>query len=180
MVMFAQEVPAHAQLVVRSNSRTKALYVLMLVSVALEFVFIGGVVALVTLFEIWPLLGLVPLMLFQSYFMVLIVREYQGLLGPQLAADHTGLWIRTGVGRHPEVVFLPWQAIDGVDVTSKGPTVRILSRQGEGLFAKRRHWRVRTVWRRFGSPFVVDGRRSAEPPGHIAHRLHQLAQWARG
>jgi hypothetical protein len=77
-------------------------------------------------------------------------------------------------------VFLPWSAIDGIDVTRKGPVVRIMSRQGEGLYTKRKHWRVRSVWRRFGTPFVVDGRRSAEPPDQIAHRLHQLAQWARG
>ena len=54
-----------------------------------------------------------------------------------------------------------------------------MSRQGEGLYGRRRRWRVRSVWRRFGTPFIVDGRRSAEPPDQIAHRLWQLAEWAR-
>lgn len=179
MVMFTKEVPGEAQLVVRCNSRTKVLYGVMLTMVALEAVLVAAVVALAVWSEFLLLLALVPLFLFQGYFMVLIVREYQGLLGPQLAADLTGVWVRTGLGRHPETVFLPWPAIDGIDVTRKGPVVRIMSRHGEGLYGKRRHWRVRSVWRRFGSPFVVDGRRSAEPPEQIAHRLHQLAQWAR-
>jgi hypothetical protein len=118
-----------------------------------------------------PVLAVIvaPLLL-QLYFTVLIVREYQGLLGPQLAADHTGVWIRTGMGRRPETVFLPWPAIDGID-TAKGPVVRIMSRQGEALFPVRAHWRVRSLRRRFGTAFVVDGKRSAEPVDAIAHRL---------
>jgi hypothetical protein len=110
-----------------------------------------------------------------AYVMVLPFREYLGLLGPQLAADHTGIWVRTGLGSRPEVVFLPWAAIDGIDVVRQGPVVRIMSRHGETLYQKRRHWRARSTTRRFGTPFVVDGRRSAEPPDVIARRLHQLA-----
>jgi hypothetical protein len=178
MVTFAQEVPTAAQLVVRSNSRTKVLYVLLVAVVGLEVVLVAAVVALAIWSGVPAFLGLVPLFLFQGYFMTLIVREYQGLLGPQLAADHTGVWIRTGSGRRPEVVFLPWAAVTGIDVS--GPALRVMSGAGERLFGKDRHWRVRSVWKRFGTPFVVDGRRSAEPPEQIAHRLHQLAVWARG
>jgi hypothetical protein len=67
-------------------------------------------------------------------------------------------------------VFLPWPAIDGID-TAKGPVVRIMSRQGEALFPDRPHWRVRSLRRRFGTAFIVDGRRSAEPVDTIVHRL---------
>lgn len=180
MVMFANEVPGEAQLVVRTNSRTRVLYGVVLTCLVLEAVLVAAVVALTIWSGFGLLLMLVPLFGLQGYFMVLGVREYQGLLGPQLAADHMGVWIRTGAGRHPETVFLPWRAIDSIDVTRKGPVVRIMSSRGEALFGKRKHWRVRTVWRRFGSPFVVDGRRSVERPEQITHRLHQLAQWARG
>jgi hypothetical protein len=75
-------------------------------------------------------------------------------------------------------VFLPWPAIDGVDATGKGPALRIMSRQGEALFPRRPHWRVRTTRRRFGSAFVVDGKRSVEHPEQLAHRLDQLGRWA--
>jgi hypothetical protein len=179
VVTFAPEVPGNAQLVVRTNSGTRVLYGLLLVMVALEAVIIVGALALWVIWtDVWPLLVLVSLLLFQGYFTALILREYQGLLGPQLAADHTGVWVRTGLGTRPEVVFLPWPAIDGIDVSRKGPAVRIMSRQGEGLYGNRGHWRVRSAWKRFGTPFVVDGRRSLEPVEQIAHRLHQLAQWA--
>jgi hypothetical protein len=82
------------------------------------------------------------------------------------------------MGRRPETVYLPWAAVECVD-TCKGPVVRILSRVGEGLFDRRPHWRVRSLRRRFGTAFVVDGRRAAEPVDRIAHRLHQTAQAAR-
>lgn len=177
MVTFAREVPDTAPVVVRSNRTTTTLYVLMLVASALLVVLLVGLVAL----TIWlgsPVMAVavVPLLL-QLFFTTLVVREYQGLLGPQVAADHTGLWIRTGLGSHPETVFLPWRAVDGID-TAKGPVVRVMSRQGEALFPARPNWRVRSLRRRFGTAFVVDGRRSAEPVEQIAHRLHQTGQWA--
>lgn len=174
MVTFAREVPRNAPVVVRSNSATTGLYAMLLVAVALLVVLFVAISAF-TIILGSPLLAVIaaPLLL-QLYFTVLIVREYQGLLGPQLAADHTGLWIRTGLGRHPETVFLPWQAVDGID-TAKGPVVRIMSSQGETLFPARPHWRVRSLRRRCGTAFVVDGKRSAEPVEQIAHRLHQWA-----
>jgi hypothetical protein len=179
VVMFAREVPGQAQLVVRTNPGTKVLFGFMVFAVVLEVLVFAGLVGLTVWSQSWALLGTAALWLLMAYYLTLGFREYLGLLGPQLAADHSGVWVRTGLGSRPEVVFLPWPAIDGIDVTRKGPTVRIMSRQGEGLVTKRKHWRVRSVWRRFGTPFVVDGRRSAEPPDQIAHRLHQLAQWAR-
>ena len=174
MTAFATEVPAHAPLVVRTKGTTTALYVTLLVATTLLVVLLVAI----PLFSWWigspVLLVVVAPLLLQLYFTALIVREYQGLLGPQLAADHTGLWIRTGMGRRPEAVFLPWPAIDGID-TAKGPVVRIMSRQGEALFPARPHWRVRSLRRRFGTAFVVDGRRSAEPVEAIAHRVRQWA-----
>jgi hypothetical protein len=50
-----------------------------------------------------------------------------------------------------------------------------MSSQGETLFPARPHWRVRSLRRRCGTAFVVDGKRSAEPVEQIAHRLHQWA-----
>ncbi|MFC4855223.1 hypothetical protein [Actinophytocola glycyrrhizae] len=175
MVSFAPEVPGHAPLVVRTRSGTTALYAMLLVSAAL-LVVLHVAVPVASLVLSTPLfLVIVPPLLLQLYFTVLILREYQGLLGPQLAADHTGVWVRTGLGRRPETVFLPWCAVDGID-TAKGPVVRITSRQGEALFPARPHWRVRSLRRRFGTAFIVDGRRCAEPVEVIAHRL---AQWRR-
>jgi hypothetical protein len=171
---FVTEVPAHAPLVVRTKGNTMALYVMLLTCTTL----LVALLVAIPLFSWWLgvtlLLMVMPPLALQLYFTLLIVREYQGLLGPQLAADHTGLWIRTGMGRRPETVFLPWQVIDGID-TAKGPVVRIMSRQGEALFPTRPHWRVRSLRRRFGTAFVVDGRRSAEPVEVIAHRV---TQWA--
>ncbi|HEY0696524.1 MAG TPA: hypothetical protein VGD43_01800 [Micromonospora sp.] len=170
---FVPGVPGHAPLVVRSNRATRVLYVVMLVATGLEVVLVGAIPA----FALWlgsPGMALIAApLLVQLYVTALVVREYQGLLGPQLAADHTGVWVRTGLGRRPEAVHLPWAAVDGVD-TAKGPVVRVLSRQGEALFPARPHWRVRSLRRRFGTAFVVDGRRSLEPVDVIAHRL---AQW---
>lgn len=178
-VSFAPAVPTEARLVVRSNRRTRVLYVVMLVSVVLLLILVAAVPTLLAWSNVTPLLMLVvfPLMV-QLWFSVLIVREYQGLLGPQLAADRSGLWVRTGLGSRPEVVFLSWQAVEGIDVSPTGPAVRILSRQGDALFAGRGHWRVRSLRKRYGTPFVVDGRRSAEPATAIAGRLHQLASEA--
>lgn len=178
-VSFAPAVPAQAQLVVRSNRRTRALFVVMLVSV----VFLLALLVLVPLVLVWstitPMLLLIVLPLaVQLGFAVLIVREYQGLLGPQLAADRSGVWVRTGLGSRPEVVFLAWSAVEGIDVSPSGPAVRLLSRQGDALFTGRAHWRVRSLRKRYGTPFVVDGRRSAEPATVIADRLKQVANEA--
>lgn len=175
-VSFAQAVPLEAPLVVRSNGRTRALFVMMLVSVVLLL----ALMVLVPLVLVWttitPVLLLIVLPLaVQLWFALLVVREYQGLLGPQLAADRSGLWVRTGLGSRPEVVFLAWPAVEGIDVSPRGPAVRILSRQGDALFTGRAHWRVRSLRKRYGTPFVVDGRRSAEPAATIAGRLHQIA-----
>ncbi|HEY0449974.1 hypothetical protein [Actinophytocola sp.] len=178
VVTFAPEVPAGAPLVVRSKGSTKVLYVVLLVCVALE----SALVLAVPLLAVWSgfalFLALIPLLALQLWFMVIIVREYQGLLGPQLAADHTGVWVRTGMGSRPEVVYLPWPAIDMIDATRKGPTVRIMSRQGDALYPRRPHWRARSLRRRFGTPFIVDGRRSAEHPERVAGHLHRLAAHA--
>jgi hypothetical protein len=146
---------------------------MLLVAAGLLVALLVGIPAL----AVWlgaPVLAVIaaPLLL-QLYFTVLIVREYQGLRGPQLAADPSGVWVRTGLGSRPETVFLPWHAVDGID-TAKGPVVRIMSRQGEALFPARPHWRVRSLRRRFGTSFVVDGRRSAESVEVIAHRLLQV------
>lgn len=175
-VSFAPEVPAAAAIVVRSRGNTRVLHAAVLTAAAI----LTAIVVAVPLFVLWlgsgavPLLSMEPLLLIQLWFTVVIVREYRGLLGPQLAADRSGVWVRTGSGARPEAVFLPWQAIEGVDATRKGPVVRIMSRQGEGLFPLRPHWRVRSLRRRFGTAFVVDGRRSAEHPDHIARLLHQV------
>jgi hypothetical protein len=174
MVSFVTEVPGHAPVVVRTKPGTTALYVVMLACTVLLFVISAAVPVFALLAESPFLLAILAPLLVQLYFTVLVVREYQGLLGPQLAADHTGLWVRTGLGRRPEAVFLPWHAVDGVD-TAKGPVVRIMSRQGEALFPARPHWRVRSLRRRFGTAFVVDGKRAAEPVEQIAHRLVSLA-----
>jgi hypothetical protein len=173
MISFVPEVPGHAPVVIRTNRTTTALYVMLLVAGALLLAILVGLPAL----AIWlgsPVMALIvaPLLL-QLYFTALIIREYRALLGPQAAADHTGLWIRTGLGRRPETVYLPWPAVEGID-TARGPVVRIVSSHGETLFPARPHWRVRSLRRRFGTAFVVDGRRSAEPVEVIAHRL---AQW---
>ena len=179
-VSFARAVPPEAQLVVRSNRRTRVLYVLMLVSVVLLVALVMAVPTVLAWSTVTPLLMLVVIpLLFQLWFAVLIVREYQGLLGPQLAADRSGVWVRTGLGSKPEVVFLAWPTVEGIDVSPTGPAVRILSRQGDALFTGRTHWRVRSLRRRYGTPFVVDGRRSAEPAVAIAGRLHQIATEAR-
>lgn len=179
-VSFARAVPTEAQLVVHSNRRTRALYVLMLVSVVLLLALVAAVPTLLAWRSISPLLMLAVLpLLVQLWFAVLIVREYRGLLGPQLAADRSGVWVRTGLGSRPEVVFLAWPAVAGIDVSPAGPAVRILSGQGDALFTGRAHWRVRSLRRRYGTPFVVDGRRSAEPATAIAGRLHQIASEAR-
>jgi hypothetical protein len=177
---FAPAVPANASVVVRTKASTRVLYVLLLACTMLLVAVLAGLVAL----GVWlgaaalPLLVVLPLLAVQLGFTVLVVREYRGLLGPQLAADHTGVWVRTGLGARPEVVYLPWAAVEGVD-THKGPVVRIMSRAGEGLFDRRPHWRVRSLRRRFGTAFVVDGRRAAEPVDRIAHRLHQTASSSR-
>lgn len=178
-VSFAPAVPAEAQLVVRSNRRTRVLFGVMLASVVLLLALVVAVPVVLVWATVTPLLGLivVPLAV-QLWFSALIVREYQGLLGPQLAADRSGVWVRTGLGSRPEVVFLAWPAVEGVDVSPAGPAVRILSRQGDALFPARTHWRVRTLRKRYGTPFVVDGRRSAEPATAIAGRLHQIASEA--
>jgi len=178
VVTFCTSVPSDALLVVRTKRSTTVLYVVL---VAATVLLVVADAALVVIALLWlPLLYVyVPLVLVEFWFVGRILREYQGLLGPQLAADHTGVWIRTGTGSRPEVVYLPWQAIDGIDAVRKGPAVRVMSRQGEGLYGQRSHWRVRAVRRRFGTSFVVDGRRSVEHPDQIAHRLWQLAEWAR-
>lgn len=176
---FAPAVPATAPLVVRSRASTRVLYVLLLACTVIVVAAMAGLVTLVVVLApvALPLLVVLPLLAVQLGFTVLVVREYRALLGPQLAADHTGVWVRTGTGGRPEVGYLPWAAVDGVD-TGKGPVVRILSRQGEDLYGRRPHWRVRTLRRRFGTAFVVDGRRAAEPVDRIAHRLRQAAEAA--
>lgn len=176
---FAPAVPEAAPVVVRSNASTRVLHVVVVACA----VIVAAIAGLTTLMA-WlvpatlPLLVVLPPLAVQLGFTVLIAREYRALLGPQLAADHTGVWVRTGLGRRPEVVYLPWAAVEGVDVTGKGPAVRILSRAGEELHGRRPHWRARSLRRRFGTTFVVDGRRSAEPVDRIAQRLWQTAQAA--
>jgi hypothetical protein len=150
---------------------------MMLVSAVLLVVLAAGLSYVAIWLDAAVLLMVLPPLVAQFGFTALVLREYQGWLGPQLAADHTGVWVRTGIGRRPEAVHLPWAAIDGIDASRKGPVVRVMSRQGEGLFTKP-HWRVRSLRRRFGTAFVVDGKRSAEHPEQIAHRLRQLAEWA--
>lgn len=178
VVTFAPEVPGNAPLVVHTDRVTRVLFGFLVVAMTLEGLVLAGSVAFTVVTGDWALLAATAAWVAMAYFMTLVFREYLGLLGPQLAADHTGVWVRTGLGPRPEVVFLPWSAVDGIDVSRrKGPVVRIMSRQGEGLY-RRMHWRARSTTKRFGTPFVVDGRRSAEPPDQIAHRLHQLARWA--
>jgi hypothetical protein len=175
--MFAA-VPSNAALVVRSKPSTRVWYGVLLGATALLVVMAVAIGFVSVSLGSPALLVIIPPLAAQIGLTALIVREYQGLLGPQLAADHTGVWVRTGLGRRPEAVHLPWTTIDWIDATSKGPVVRVMSRQGEGLFPKRPHWRVRSLRRRFGTAFIVDGKRSAEHPELIAHRLRQLAGWA--
>ena len=172
---FAPAVPGDAPLVVRAKPSTRVLAVVMLVAVVLEVVLLGAVVWLVFLSGFALFLALLPLFLFQIGLMVLILREYQGLLGPQLAATASGVWVRTGLGRKPEVVHLPWAAIDAIDV-ARGPALRIMSRQGDALFPRRAHWRARSLRRRFGTPFIVDGRRSATEVTQLAAMLDSFGR----
>lgn len=178
MVTFATAVPEDAMLVVRCNSATRVLYGVLLGTMVLQFVVLLAIAFLAGALEAPLLLWLLPLCALPLLFIWPVVHEYRALLGPQLAADHTGVWVRTSLGRRPEVVYLPWPAIDGVEATGKGPALRILSSQGEALFGPRPHWRVRTMRRSFGSAFVLDGRRSREHPEQLAHRLRQLGAWA--
>jgi hypothetical protein len=174
-VAFAPAVPQDAPIVARSTRGTRVLAVVMLIAVVLEIVMMGGLIWLAAQSGIGFLYVLVPLILFQVVLMGMVLLEYQGLLGPQLAANVSGVWVRTGLGRRPEVVYLPWSAIEGIDV-AKGPAVRIMSRQGEALYGKRGHWRVRSLRRRFGTPFIVDGRRSATNPAQLAAMLDSLGR----
>lgn len=174
MVSFAAKVPDDAGLVVHCNRATRVLYGFMMFAVVLQFLVLCAIAFAAGALEMPLLLVLVPLYAIQFVFTWPILREYRALLGPQLAADHTGVWVRTGIGRRPEVVYLPWPAIDGVEATRKGPALRIMSRQGEALYGRKPHWRVRTLRRRFGSAFVVDGKRSREHPEQLAQRLRQL------
>lgn len=170
-VSFVARVPEGAPLVVRSKGSTRVLYVVLVVCVCLEAMLMVAVPLVAVPLDAPFFLVLLPLFGMQLWLMVLVVREYQGLLGPQLAADAHGVWVRTGLGRRPEVVFLPWSHIDGIDAARKGPAVRITSRRGDALFGARPHWRARSLRRRFGTPFIVDGRRSAEPADQIVARL---------
>jgi hypothetical protein len=179
VVTFAAAVPEDAPLVVRCKGGTRALYVLLLAAATLQLAVVALIVLLADLLGSQAFFILLVPLLPQAVFLAAVIREYQGLLGPQLAADHTGIWVRTGLGRRPEAVYLPWTAIDGIDATRKGPVLRIMSRQGETLFTRKAHWRVRSLRRRFGTAFIVDGRRSAEPPDQIAHRLWQWAERSR-
>jgi hypothetical protein len=157
--------------VVRTKPSTKVLYVVLLTCVVLEIGLAGAVTGLAVMIQEPMFLTFVPLLGLQVGLMLLVVREYQGLLGPQLAADHTGIWVRTGLGSRPETVFLPWADVDGVDATRKGPVLRIMSRAGDALYQGRRHWRARYTRRRFGTSFIVDGRRSAVHPADLAAHL---------
>jgi hypothetical protein len=170
-VSFAPAVPADKPLVVGTKPSTKALYAMMLVCVALEVALAAGIVGLAIWLEEPAFLAFLPLLALQVWLMLRIIREYQGLLGPQLAADHTGVWVRTGLGSRPETVFLPWPAVDGIDATRKGPVLRIMSRAGDALLPSRPHWRARSLRRRFDTPFIVDGRRSAVHPTELATHL---------
>ena len=169
-VAFAPAVPPDAPIVVRCKRNTRVLYVVLLVAVVLEF----GLMGLIGWFAAWSgfafVLALLPVMAFQVVMMIIVLREYRGLLGPQLAADASGIWVRTGLGDKPEVVHLPWPAIEGIDV-ARGPVVRIMSGEGAALYGKRGHWRVRSLRRRFGTPFIVDGRRSATKPAELVAAL---------
>nr|WP_042179024.1 hypothetical protein [Kibdelosporangium sp. MJ126-NF4]CEL13589.1 hypothetical protein [Kibdelosporangium sp. MJ126-NF4]CTQ99275.1 hypothetical protein [Kibdelosporangium sp. MJ126-NF4] len=171
---FAATVPGDAPLVVRCKRGTRVLYVILLCCVAFEIAAMAGLVAV----SIWMgaawFLVLLPFLALQVLLMGVVVREYRGLLGPQLAADHTGVWVRTGLGAKPETVHLPWSAIDGIDALRKGPVVRIMSARGDALYGRRPHWRVRSLRRRFGTPFIVDGRRSVMHPVQIVEWLRQM------
>jgi hypothetical protein len=170
-VSFAPAVPVDKPLVVRTKPSTKVLYVVLLVCVSLEVVLAAAVVALAVWSELPVFLVLIPLLALQVWLMLRVIREYQGLLGPQLAADHTGIWVRTGLGSRPETVYLPWPAVDGVDATRKGPVLRIMSGAGEALFPPHPHWRARSLRRRFDTAFIVDGKRSAVHPDELAAHL---------
>lgn len=170
-VSFAPAVPVDKPLVVGTKSSTKPLYALLLVCVVLEVVLGGAMVGLAMWSEQPMFLAMIPFVALQVWLMQRVIREYQGLLGPQLAADHTGIWVRTGLGSRPETVYLPWPAVDGIDATRKGPVLRIMSRAGDGLFPRRPHWRARSLRRRFDTPFIVDGRRSVVHPTELAAHL---------
>lgn len=172
---FATAVPPDAPLVARCTAGTRVLAVIMLVAVVLEVAALTASGWFMYLAGAGFLLALLPLMLIQVGLMVVVLREYQGLLGPQLAATASGVWVRTGLGNKPEVVYLPWPAIDSIDV-ARGPALRIMSRQGDALFPRRAHWRVRSLRRRFGTPFIVDGRRSATKPHHLAAMLDSFGR----
>lgn len=158
----------------RTKRSTKVLYVVLVTCMAVEMVLAGVVVALTVAAQQSLFLIVVAPMAVQVGFTLLVMREYQGLLGPQLAADHTGIWVRTGMGSRPETVFLPWSDVDGVDATRKGPVLRIMSRSGDALYGRRPHWRARYARRRFGTPFIVDGRRSAVHPADLAAHLNAI------
>jgi hypothetical protein len=175
-VSFVAQVPAEAPLVVRAKGSTRVLYVVLVVCVCFEAVLMVAVPVVAVLLGTPLFLVLLPLFGMQLWLMVLVVREYQGLLGRQLAADPHGVWVRTGLGRRPEVVFLPWTHIDAIEATRKGPVVRITSRRGDALFGARPHWRARSLRRRFGTPFIVDGRRSAEPAEQVVARLQGVSR----
>lgn len=169
-VAFAPAVPQNAPLVVRCTGGTRVLAIVMFVAVGVEVLLMGALAWLASVSGIGMFYALIPLLLIQVGLMVMVLREYQGLLGPQLAADPSGVWVRTGLGSKPEVVYLPWHSIDLIDV-AKGPALRILSRQGEALYAKRTHWRVRSLRKRYGTAFIVDGRRAAVKPPQLAAML---------
>lgn len=175
-VSFVPAVPDQAQLVVRCKPSTRVLHLVLLLCVVLELALLVTVLVLVFQFQApAPLVFVTPLLGLMVVLFLVVSREYQGLLGPQLAADRAGVWVRTGLGSHPETVFLPWAVIDGIDVAPSGPAVRILSHRGDALFGPSPHWRARSLRRRFGTPFIVDGRRSLEHPRQIVARLHHIA-----
>lgn len=174
MVSFAPKVPENAPIVVRTKPNTRAMYTLLLTNLSLLCTAIA--VPLIWPFLLPALLVNVPGLLFSLSMTLLAMREFRALLGPQLAADYTGLWVRTGAGRQPEVVYLPWAAVEAIDVDRR--CVRVISRHGEWLHPKRAHYRWESTRRRFGSPFVVDGRRTIEHPDQIVQRLQQTAQHA--
>jgi hypothetical protein len=133
-VSFAPAVPVDKPLVVGTKPSTKPLYALLLVCVVLEVALAAAVLGVALWREMPLLLAALPFLALQVWMMARIISEYQGLLGPQLAADHTGIWVRTGLGSRPETVYLPWPAVDGIDAMPKGPVLRIMSRAGDALF----------------------------------------------
>jgi hypothetical protein len=169
-VDFAPAVPADAPIVVRSTGGTKVLAAVVLFAVVLEIALMGLAAWFTVQAGFLFLLIPIPLFLLQIALMIVVLREYQGLLGPQLAANAYGVWVRTGLGSKPEVVYLPWSAIEVIDV-ARGPALRIMSGQGDALFGRRGHWRVRSLRRRYGTPFIVDGKRSATKPDQLAAQL---------